>query len=199
MKHSMKKKKRIQKYDMLSQTGKIDLYFFDESGFSVKSNIPYGWSLSKETMVIKSLATKRFNILGFINKQGDLKHYLKETSVKSADVIEAFDSFSQQLTKPTVVVLDNASFHKSKAFKEHIATWSNRGLTLLYLPPYSPQLNIIEMLWRFIKYHWMEMSAYGSYTAMKSFVLKTLDEYGSKRKIDFSLFQVKKYLPVVCA
>ena len=136
MKHSMKKKKRIQKYDMLSQTGKIDLYFFDESGFSVKSNIPYGWSPIKETMVIKSLATKRFNILGFINKQGDLKHYLKETSVKSADVIEVFDSFSQQLTKPTVVVLDNASFHKSKAFKEHIATWSNRGLTLLYLPPY---------------------------------------------------------------
>ena len=106
MKHSMKKKKRIQKYDMLSQTGKIDLYFFDESGFSVKSNIPYGWSPFKETMVIKSLATKRFNILGFINKQGDLKHYLKETSVKTADVIEVFDSFSQQLTKPTVVVLD---------------------------------------------------------------------------------------------
>ena len=149
-------------------------------------------------MVIKSLVTKRFNILGFISKQGDLKHYLKETSIKSADVIEVFDSFSQQLTKPTVVVLDNASFHKSKAFKEHIATWSNRGLTLLYLPPYSPQLNIIEMLWRFIKYHWMEMSAYGSYSAMKSFVLKTLNDYGSKRKIDFSLFQAKKYLPAVC-
>ena len=173
MKHSMKKKKRIQKYDTLAQQGKVDLYFFDESGFSA-------------------------NILGFINKQGDLMHYLKETSVKSADVIEVFEAFSKQLSKPTVVVLDNASFHKSKVFKENIATWSNRGLTLLYLPPYSPQLNIIEMLWRFIKYHWMEMSAYESYTTMKNFVLKTLNEYGSKRKIDFSLFQAKKYLPALC-
>ena len=181
------KRSLIQKYDLLSQQGKIDLFFFDESGFSVKSNIPYAWSPLRETMVIKSFHAKRFNVLGFVNKQGVLKSYLKEISVTSETVIEVFDDFTKQLTKPTVVVLDNASFHKSAKFKEKIAKWANRGLTLLYLPPYSPELNIIEIVWKFIKYHWMEMSAYQSYNSMKEYVQRMLDEYGTKKIIDGSV------------
>jgi len=192
-----RKKQLIQKYDLLSKRDKIDLYFFDESGFSVNSNIPYAWSPVNQTMVIKSFHAKKVNVLGFINKQGHLKSYMCETSVKSDKVVEVFDDFSLQLTKPTVVVLDNASFHKSKVFKANIVKWANRGLTLLYLPPYSPQLNIIEMLWKFIKYHWMEMSAYQSYSNMKEYVQRMLNEYGSKRVIDFSVYEEKFYSLVV--
>lgn len=192
-----KKEKLIQKYDLLSQRGKIGLYFFDESGFSVNSNIPYAWSPVNKTMVIKSFHAKKMNVLGFLNKQGDLKSYTCEESVKSAKVVEVFDDFSKQITKPTVVVLDNASFHRSKIFKENIVKWANRGLTLLYLPPYSPQLNIIEILWRFIKYHWMEMSAYQSYSAMKEYVKRMLDEYGDKRVINFKEYQEVFYNLVV--
>jgi len=190
------KKSLIQKYDLLAQRGVIDLYFFDESGFSINSNIPYAWSPIKKTMVIKSFHAKRFNVLGFINKQGDLHSYISDKSVKSDKVIEVFDAFSKQLIKPTVVVLDNASIHTSQLFKDNIAKWSNRGLTLLYLPPYSPELNIIEILWRFIKYHWIEMSAFQSYTNLKDYVQRILSEYGTKRVIDFSLFE-KKFYPLV--
>lgn len=49
-------------------------------------------------------------------------HILKRSLVKSETVIEVFDHFPKQLTKATVVVLDNASFHKSAKFKENIAT-----------------------------------------------------------------------------
>ena len=103
------KKSLIQKYDLLAQRGIINLYFFDESGFSINSNIPYAWSPVKKTMVIKSFHAKRFNVLGFINKQGDLHSYISDNSVKSDKVIEVFDEFSKQIKKPTVVVLDNAS------------------------------------------------------------------------------------------
>lgn len=193
----VRKKQLLKKYDVFSKKGKIDLYFFDESGFSVNSNIPYAWSPIKQTMVIKSFHSKKINVLGFINKQGHLKSYISDTSVKSDKVVEIFDDFSKQLSKPTVVVLDNASFHKSKIFKANIASWANRGLILLYLPPYSPQLNIIEMLWKFIKYHWMEMNAYQSYATMKEYVQKMLDEYGSKRVIDFSSYEETFYPLVV--
>jgi len=63
-----RKKQLIQKYDLLSKRGKIDLYFFDESGFSVNSNIPYAWSPINHTMVIKSFHAKKVNVLGFINR-----------------------------------------------------------------------------------------------------------------------------------
>lgn len=192
------KKDLLQKYENLALRGIIDMYFFDESGFSVNSNIPYAWSPLNHTMVIKSFHAKRFNVLGFINKQGSLHSYLSETSVKTNKVVEVFDAFSKELKKPTVVVLDNASFHTSKEFKQNIPKWQNRGLTLLYLPPYSPELNIIEILWKFIKYHWMEMSAYQSYSKMKEYVLRMLDEYGDKRVIDFSTYEKKFYTLVAC-
>jgi len=42
--------------------------------------------------------------------------------------------------------------HTSKLFKSNIKKWEEKGLHLLYLPPYSPELNLIEILWREMKY-----------------------------------------------
>jgi transposase len=77
------------------------------------------------------------------------------------------------------VILDNASYHKSKKFKENLSEWSRRGLTLLYLPPYSPQLNIIEILWKFMKYYWIEYTAYLSYDNLLKYVKKIFANYGT--------------------
>ena len=62
---------------------------------------------------------------------------------------EVFTSWVQQdllhkLPERSVIVMDNASFHKGEDMKRHIA---NSGHTLLYLPPYSPDLNPIEKKW----------------------------------------------------
>ena len=45
-----------------------------------------------------------------------------------------------------MVVLDNARVHTSKAFQERREAWEKRGLFIFYLPPYSPHLNLIEIL-----------------------------------------------------
>jgi len=66
------------------------------------------------------------------------------------------------MTRPTVVVLDNAPIHTSHAVAAKLDEWERLGLTLYFLPPYSPQLNLIEILWRKIKYEWMPNSAYTS-------------------------------------
>ena len=176
----------LEKYEMMEESGKVNIYYFDESGFSISSNLPYLWSPMKQTAVVKTLLCKRINVLGFLSKQGDLKSYIADGHVNSETVIEVFDSFVKTLTKPTIVVLDNASFHKSKKFKSHIVTWANRGLTLCYLPPYSPQLNIIETLWRFMKYTWIEYSAYLSWENLMKYIQKVFDGYGKSYQIDFN-------------
>lgn len=94
------------------------------------------------------------------------------------------------------MILDNASYHKSKKFKANLAKWSNRGLTLLYLPPYSPQLNIIEILWKFMKYYWIEYTAYLSYDNLLEYIKKIFDNYGTKYGqyfIDFKTLQEELY------
>ncbi len=49
-----------------------------------------------------------------------------------------------------VIVLDNASYHKSAALR-HWAERQGDHITLFYLPTYSPQLNLIERVWRWLK------------------------------------------------
>jgi len=53
--------------------------------------------------------------------------------------------------------------HTSKKFKAKLKSWKKRGLTVKYLPTYSPELNLIEIVWRFIKYLWLPLSAYSSF------------------------------------
>ena len=124
-------------------------------------------------------------MLGFLSKNGTLKSYIAEGRVNSDKVIEVFDDFANNLSKPTVVVLDNASYHKSKKFKANLHKWMNQGLTLLYLPPYSPQLNIIEILWRFMKYVWIDYKAYLSFSNLKEYIQTIFETYGTNFIINF--------------
>jgi transposase len=61
----------------------------------------------------------------------------------------------------------------------------NQGLTLLYLPPYSPQLNIIEILWRFMKYVWIDYKAYLNFNNLKEYIKTIFDKYGADFIINF--------------
>ena len=183
---------KIIQYEKLEAKGKIDIFRYDESGFSPTSNCPYLWSEVNNTAKVKTLSIKRINVLGFLSRNGTLKSYIADGKVDSDKVIEVFDDFTLTLTKPTVVILDNASYHKSKKFKAELSKWSNRGLTLLYLPPYSPQLNIIEILWRFMKYYWIEYTAYLNYDNLLEYVKKIFANYGTGKGEYFIHFNTLK-------
>ncbi|SFL28550.1 transposase, partial [Azotobacter beijerinckii] len=60
-----------------------------------------------------------------------------------------------QTSKPLVVVVDNASIHAAKAVSALLRLPEFKRLTLYFLPPYSPELNRIEILWHKIKYEWL--------------------------------------------
>ncbi len=75
-------------------------------------------------------------------------------------MIKFLDNYVQKIDKLTVVVIDNAPIHTSKAIGKKIAEWRQKKLEIFWLPTYSPQLNLIETLWRFMKYKWIEKEAY---------------------------------------
>lgn len=51
----------------------------------------------------------------------------------------------------TVIVLDNATPHISRAIQQHFERWQQQGLLLFFLPPHSPQMNRIEDEWLHLK------------------------------------------------
>jgi transposase len=165
--------------------GIIDLGYFDESGFCLVPYIPYAWQEQGETISIESGHSKRLNVLGFMNRRNGLEAYTIEGAVDSTVVIHFFNAFCKTIEGPTVVVVDNASIHRSEAFQDALPKWEQEGLLVFYLPEYSPELNLIEILGRFIKYEWIEFWAYTSFDHLVQYVEGVIRDFGDKYKINF--------------
>ncbi len=166
--------------------GEMDVYYFDESGFNLTPEVPYAWQEKGETIEIPSSRSKRLNVLGFCNKQQDFHATTVQGYVDSEIVIACSDRFCDEINKKTVVIVDNASMHTSGQFKGKLGEWEKNGLTVKYLPTYSPELNVIEIVWRFIQYNWLSLSAYLSLKNLKKELQKVLDGIGSEYRITFA-------------
>jgi transposase len=95
------------------------------------------------------------------------------------------DSFVAQINKKTVVILDNSPIHKSKKFMGKIQEWKEKDVLIFFLPAYSPELNLIEILWRRIKYNWMPFEAYSCFQNLKERLSYVLNNFGEKYDIIF--------------
>lgn len=166
--------------------GELDVYYFDESGFNLIPEVAYAWQAVGETIEIPSSRSKRLKVLGFCNKQQDFHATTVQGYVDSEIVIACFDRFCDTINKKTVVIVDNASMHTSGKFKGKLEEWAENGLTVKYLPTYSPELNLIEIVWRFIKYSWLPLSAYLSFKNLKNELQNVLDNIGSEYRITFA-------------
>jgi hypothetical protein len=94
-------------------------------------------------------------VIGLHGYQGSLQWCGHWGAVTSTEIVAFFDALAERLTRPLRVVLDNAGIHRAKAVQERREHWRAKGLELEYLPPYSPELNLIEILWKQLKYFWL--------------------------------------------
>nr|WP_255762547.1 transposase [Halomonas alkalisoli] len=60
------------------------------------------------------------------------------------------------------------------------------AFSLVYLSPYSPEQNLIEILWRQVKYYWLRWGAYLSFDRLCKEVQLLLRDYGTERTINFA-------------
>lgn len=166
----------------------IELFYFDQSGFTLTPSVPYAWQPRGQTLAIPSAASPRVNVLGFLSPTNQSFFRTEVGAVKTRTVITALDAFAAQTAQAgqlRLVVLDNASIHTSHAFQARIPEWFRQGVGLHSIPPYSPELNRIEILWRKIKYQWLPPKAYLSFTHLKTELQAILNQFGSKYKITF--------------
>ena len=80
----------------------------------------------------------------------------------------------------------SVSTHTSHEFNENIERWKEKGLIIYHRPPYSPELNIIEIIWRKIKYEWLPFSAYESYDSLQQELFHVLGNIGKDFKVEFA-------------
>lgn len=180
------KLERLSQLKEQERKGEISLRYLDEVGFSLVPSIPYGWQDKGRRITLKSQRSQRLNVLGVLNTQNELVSEVYLGTTRSERVIQFLDQFSQTLEKTTVVVLDQASIHTSDAMIEKLEAWRKNKLELFWLPTYSPQFNLIETLWRFMKYEWIEVAAYQDWKSLVAYVKKVLDNVGTEYVINFA-------------
>lgn len=180
-----KQKQEIEQLMILDKENYIDLYFGDESHFGLTPNVPYAWQEKDNPILLPSKRAQRLSVFALMNPQSEIFYRMVDGTAKSMDIISTLDEFVLTITKKTVIVLDNAPIHHSKAFKSKIREWSRQDLLVYFLPPYSPELNKIEILWRFIKYRWLPFDAFINFNNLKDRLSLTLKNIGSKCCINF--------------
>lgn len=128
---------------------------------------------------------QRLNVLGALLSSGEL-FAIKLWETTTALLFAGFlGLLAQHVGKPLTVILDNASIHKAKAIEPLLEVLKQKGLTLYFLPPYSPELNRIEKLWHKMKYQWMAFKARDPKT-LEADVDKILTGFGSDYRLTFS-------------
>ncbi|MBK7541941.1 MAG: transposase [Candidatus Competibacteraceae bacterium] len=131
----------------------------------------------------------RVNVLGFLSPTNQSQfHTLTGRATSALDAFAAQTAQTAQTAqagKLRLVVLDNAPLHTSRAVQARVMDWFRQGVALHWLPPYSPELNLIEIRWRKIKYEWFPLRAYLSFDHLQSELQNILDQVGSKYKITF--------------
>ena len=163
-------KEKLSNYLKISKEApeRLQVWFWDESGFSLRVIRRKTWGQKGSRKKVTGQRRRgRVNIMGglryndkkrinFVIRKGDadtfyqqiraLHTFLKQEWVEIGNLAEDF----QELGPKILIVLDNASFHKRKDILAQIET-EMPNIRLEFLPPYSPDFNLIELVWHSAK------------------------------------------------
>ena len=181
------KVEKLQELEQKAEEGKIELYYGDESHVCTEGYVPYGWQFPGEDVHVPPQKIARLNIFGMTTRDNQYEGFTSREGITAEKVADFLDKLSlRPRTRNTVIVLDNASIHRSRLIKEMRPVWESRGLFLFYLPPYSPHLNIAETLWRMLKGKWIRPQDYESTDSLFYATNRALASVGTSLFINHS-------------
>jgi transposase len=154
-------------------TGEGHVSFVDAAHFVFGTFLCCLWSFVR-VFVRAASGRQRFNVLGAWNAAThELIAVTNTTVVNTETMCELLRKVAALgLTGPITLVLDNARYQRNatvQALAEHV------GITLLFLPSYSPNLNLIERLWKFIKRRALYGRYHPTFADFQAAIQETLD------------------------
>lgn len=165
----------------------IELWFLDQSGFAPTLPTGFSWGRLGTRLVVPYEAPqgRRVNVVGALAPYAPggprlvYKTRRKAEGRYDAAAHLAFvcwlagrtaDSPPAAAARPCVIVLDNYSVHHSQAVKAACPALTDANIHFWYLPPYSPELNAIEPVWRQVKYQDIPERSHRTDTALQTAV-----------------------------
>jgi transposase len=155
-----------------AKEGKRAVFFVDAAHFVLGAFLGYVWCFTR-VFIPSPSGRQRFNVLGAINAiTHEFISITNSTYINASSVCELLWKLANlNLTIPITVVLDNAPYQRCRAVESFAAFL---GIELLFLPSYSPNLNLIERLWKFVKNHCLYSKYYPTFDSFKLSIVSCL-------------------------
>ena len=164
--------------------GRLKLYYLDECGFAPTLPIGSSWTLPGERKLVEYEAPqgRRVNALAAYrpyDRAPRLDVFTAERTWTSYDLLGFLGALPWS-RMPRVVVLDNAALHTGRVIRTARPGLVRRGIYLYFLPPYSPELNEIEPVFRQVKYQEMPQRSYTTRLGLREAVETAFTGYGRR-------------------
>jgi len=167
----------VEQYQKLKRekSPEDQIYFMDGVHPLHNSQPAYGWMKKDCDYTIQSnTCRERVNINGAVNIESLEVHYRQDETINSQSAICLFlQILAAQKTGNAYVIADNAKYYKSQVINDFLS--KNERLIIIYLPPYSPNLNLIERLWRFLKKNVTYNKYYEKFALFRTVILHFLE------------------------
>jgi len=150
------------------------IYFGDEAG--VRSDFHAGttWGVRGQTPVVRSTGQRRsVNMISAVSARGHLRFMLTKGKVNGLVFVEFLKRLMHNAARPIFLILDGGSFHRSRPVKDYVASLGGK-LRLFFLPPYAPELNPDEQVWKYVKHHGVGRAVLRGGGELKKFALARL-------------------------
>lgn len=160
-----------------AKKGAIELFFMDASHFVMGGFAGRVWSVVRRYVKTAS-GRKRYNVLGalnFISKK--IETVSNDSYITSTQVIEMLEKLAQSFIKPIKIILDNARYQHCAAVIEKAA---ELGIELVFLPTYSPNLNLIERIWKIVKSKVLNSAYYETFGGFCNNIFECVDTLHEK-------------------
>lgn len=185
-----------------AQAGKRAVFFVDAAHFVLAPFLGFLWSFTR--LFVKAPAGRqRFNVLGALNAiTHELITVTNTTYINAESVCALLRQLAAlKLDIPISLFLDNARYQKCALVQ---ALADQLEIELCYLPAYSPNLNLIERLWRFVKKECLYSEYYADFTAFKAAITTCLNETATTHQaaldslltLRFQRFEKAQFMPV---
>lgn len=174
------KKEKLEPRLEEAKKGERKVFFVDAAHFVLSPFLGYLWSFTR--LFIKAPAgRKRFNVLGALDAiTHELRTITNDAYINAESFCDLLWKISELNIKvPITLILDNARYQKCKIVFELA---KSLNIELLYLPPYSPNLNIIERLWKFVKKECLYSKYYSNFETFQEAIIDCLIKTHTKHK-----------------
>jgi transposase len=165
------------------------IFFGDEASVRTDHHRGTTWAPVGRTPVVRgSGKRKSLNMVSAVSAQGKLHFCFADGNINAESFIEYLKRLLHDIDGPIFLILDGHSAHKAKLTQEFVASTGGR-LELFFLPPYSPELNPDEWVWKNLKHDRVGRMAARSVEEMRRGILKAVERLVAETQIVLGFFR----------